>query len=68
MVEEQGELEAEISKIPDVSFPVDGLKRLEQLQAVGMPMKAQLAALIEKMDKLEGKLTEIENQSIHQGV
>ncbi|MEY8753615.1 AAA family ATPase [Peribacillus frigoritolerans] len=60
LVEEQGELEAEISKIPDVSFPVDGLKRLEQLQAVGIPMKAQLAALTEKMDKLEGELTEIE--------
>ncbi|MCZ0872017.1 AAA family ATPase [Peribacillus sp. AS_2] len=59
LVEEQGELEAEISKIPDVNFPVDGLKRLEQLQAVGIPMKAQLAALTEKMNKLEGKLTEI---------
>ncbi|MED4694291.1 ATP-binding protein [Peribacillus frigoritolerans] len=59
LVEEQGELEAEISKIPDVNFPVDGLKRLEQLKAVGIPMKAQLAALTEKMNKLEGKLTEI---------
>ena len=39
LVEEQRELEAEISEIPDVSFPVDGLKRLEQFQAVGMPMK-----------------------------
>lgn len=59
LVEEQGELEAEIRKIPDVNFPVDGLKRLEQLQAVGIPMKAQLAGLTEKMNKLEGKLTEI---------
>ncbi|MDF9762905.1 uncharacterized protein YhaN [Peribacillus simplex] len=60
LVEEQEDLETEISKIKDVSFPVDGLKRLEQFQAVGMPMKAQLAALTDKMAKLEGNLTEIE--------
>ncbi|MGG4265001.1 AAA family ATPase [Peribacillus simplex] len=60
LVEEQEDLETEISKIKDVSFPVDGLKRLEQLQAVGMPMKAQLAALTDKMAKLEGNITEIE--------
>ena len=40
-----------ISKIPDVSFPVDGLKRFEQLQAVGIPMNAQLAALTEKIEQ-----------------
>ncbi|MDM5295912.1 AAA family ATPase [Peribacillus simplex] len=60
LVEEQEDLETEISKIKDVSFPVDGLKRLEQFQAVGMPMKAQLSALTDKMAKLEGNLTEIE--------
>ncbi|MGE7761150.1 AAA family ATPase [Peribacillus sp. NPDC097895] len=60
LVEEKDELETEISKIKDVSFPVDGLKRLEQLQAVGVPMKAHLAALTEKMAKLEGNLAEIE--------
>lgn len=60
LVEERGKLETEIGKIKGVSFPVDGLKRLEQLQAVGMPLKAQLAALTDKVTKLEGNLTEIE--------
>ncbi|WP_340373014.1 AAA family ATPase [Peribacillus sp. FSL E2-0218] len=60
LIEEQAKIESEISKIKDVSFPVDGLKRLEQLQAVAMPMKAQLAALTEKLNKLEGNLVKFE--------
>ena len=60
LIEEKAKIESEISKIKDVSFPVDGLKRLEQLQAVAMPMKAQLSALTEKLNKLEGNLVEFE--------
>ncbi|AOH53827.1 hypothetical protein ABE28_005655 [Peribacillus muralis] len=60
LIEERGNIESELRKIKDVSFPVDGLKRLEQLQAVGMPMKAQLSALTEKLNKLEENLIESE--------
>ncbi|WP_285767823.1 AAA family ATPase [Peribacillus sp. SI8-4] len=60
LIEEQAKIEYELSKIKDINFPVDGLKRLEQLQAVGTPMKAQLAALAGKLKKLEENLVEIE--------
>nr|WP_245402850.1 AAA family ATPase [Peribacillus muralis] len=60
LIEEQAKIKAELSKVKDVRFPVDGLKRLEQLQAIGRPMKAQLDALTEKLDKIEENLVESE--------
>ncbi|WP_161809700.1 ATP-binding protein [Peribacillus muralis] len=60
LIEEQAKIEAELSKVKDVRFPVDGLKRLEQLQAIGRPMKAQLDALTEKLNKIEENLVESE--------
>lgn len=60
LLEEREEIESRHSKIKDVSFPVDGLKRFEQLQAVGMPINAQLAALTEKVEQLEQNLVQIE--------
>ncbi|MGE7601944.1 AAA family ATPase [Peribacillus sp. NPDC097675] len=61
LLEEHRELEASLNDIGDATFPVDGLKRLERLQAIEIPTNAQLVALDEKVEQLGQHLTQ--NQS-----
>lgn len=63
LLEEREEVEARLSNIKAVTFPVDGLKRFEQLKAIEIPTNAQLATLIERVKLLEQNITEIESRS-----
>ncbi|MFJ7677256.1 AAA family ATPase [Peribacillus sp. NPDC097198] len=63
LFEERREIEARLNDIGDMKLPSDGLRRLEQLQAVEVPLNAQLAALNEKVRKIERDLMQNESGS-----
>ena len=63
LFEERREIEARLNDIGDMNFPSDGLRRLEQLQAVEVPLNAQLAALNEKVRQIERDLMQNESGS-----
>ena len=63
LLEERREIEARLNDIGEMNFPSDGLRRLEQIQAFEIPVKAQLAALNEKVRQVERDLLQNESES-----
>ena len=63
LLEERREIETRLNDLEDTTFPVDGLKRLEQLQAVEIPTNAQLVALNEKVEQLGQHLSKTQSGS-----
>lgn len=58
IVKERDLLQADLEQI-DITFPVDGLSRLEQVQQLLKPLEAQRKLLIEQKEKLQAELSEI---------
>ncbi|MFJ7745623.1 AAA family ATPase [Peribacillus sp. NPDC097295] len=63
LLEDRREMEARLNDIEDTTFPVDGVKRLERLQAVEIPTNAQLMALNEKVERIGQHLAEHQSGS-----
>ncbi|MBD1383374.1 ATP-binding protein [Metabacillus arenae] len=58
---EINEIQLEIKHQPDLSyFPVDGLSRLDKLESLLHPLKAQIHSLAQKMKRLQTELDGIE--------
>lgn len=60
IVKEKKEIESQLASIPPISFPEDGLERLNQLNEMIKPIESQLKALAEKKDRLAKELVKYE--------
>ncbi|MDQ0217618.1 hypothetical protein ELQ35_06230 [Peribacillus cavernae] len=59
LFEEKQTVQNELAKLGDVPFPVDGLKRLEQLVALKIPNNAQLSAMQQKQQENDTSIEQL---------
>lgn len=60
VIEEMTGTEEQLRKMGDSTFPIDGLARLERLNELLQPVKAEISSLSDKRDKLKKNLADLE--------
>ncbi|RFU62106.1 ATP-binding protein [Peribacillus glennii] len=59
IIEQKQILKERLDELDNISFPADGIKRLDQLNALKIPNDAQLSAMHKKKQKIDGKIAEL---------